>query len=166
MTRFFVLLLLFSLWGCDETMRVQHRAHINGITGAWPSGVTNRPLPKGVVALGAQAYEASQTQPPRLSAALLARGRQRYDIFCSECHGFTGNGDGMVVRRGYPRPPSLLSQGVRAQSADQLLAVISQGKGVMASYAVQIAPRDRWAIVAYVRALQLSQPHSSATSAE
>lgn len=164
MTRFFVLLLIFNLLGCDETMRVQHRANANGLTDAWPSGYTNRPLPKGVVAQGDGAYRAAQSQPPVLTAALLARSRQRYDIFCSECHGFTGDGDGMVVRRGYPHPPSLLSSEARQQTAQQLVEAISHGKGLMASYAAQIEPRDRWAITAYVRALQLSQPQSDPDS--
>jgi mono/diheme cytochrome c family protein len=88
---------------------------------------------------------------------VLARGRERYDIFCSPCHARTGEGDGMVVRRGFRSPPSLHSERVRTARLGHLYDVITRGFGAMPAYAAQIPTRDRWAIVAYVRALQLSQ---------
>ena len=96
-------------------------------------------------------------QPASASPALLARGQERYDVFCTPCHGGTGHGDGLIVQRGYPRPPSFHDARLRAASAAHLYDVISHGKGTMLSYAAQVPPADRWAIVAYLRALQLSQ---------
>jgi mono/diheme cytochrome c family protein len=91
------------------------------------------------------------------TAEVLARGRERFDIFCSPCHARTGEGDGMIVRRGYRTPPSLHSERVRTAKLGHLYDVITRGLGAMPSCAPQIRPRDRWAIVAYVRALELSQ---------
>jgi mono/diheme cytochrome c family protein len=91
------------------------------------------------------------------TAAVLARGQERYDIYCSPCHARTGEGDGMIVRRGFRTPPSLHSERVRTAKLGHIYDVITNGLGAMPSYAPQIKPRDRWAIVAYVRALELSQ---------
>jgi mono/diheme cytochrome c family protein len=88
--------------------------------------------------------------------AVMARGRERYDIFCSPCHGRTGVGDGMVVRRGYHTPPSLHTDRLRNASVGHFFDVITNGSTAMPAYAAQIDARDRWAIIAYVRALQLS----------
>lgn len=98
---------------------------------------------------------ATFAHPPALS--LLRRGHERFDIYCAPCHSVVGEGDGMVVRRGFPRPPSFHDDRLRAASDRHLYDVISQGFGVMYSYADRVSPEDRWAIVAYVRALQLSQ---------
>lgn len=157
MTRALALLVMLSLAGCGQSMRVQPHARDNGQTGAWPSGATARPLPEGVVALGETSYQNAALHAPPATPALLARGRERYNIFCSECHGYTGAGDGMVALRGYPRPPSLESAEAMNESAGQIFGTITSGKGIMFAYAAQIAPADRWAIIAYVRALQLSQ---------
>jgi mono/diheme cytochrome c family protein len=88
---------------------------------------------------------------------LLARGQDRFNIYCAPCHSKTGNGDGMVVRRGYKQPPSYHDGRLRSQPVGYFYDVITHGFGQMPDYAAQIAPKDRWAIVAYVRALQLSQ---------
>ena len=157
MMRPVLLAFVLLLSRCDQSMQVQHRAEPNRTTDAWASGAVARPVPEGTVARGAGAYLAALHDPPRATPALLARGRERYDIFCSACHGYTGDGDGMVVQRGYPRPPSLLSPQVRAESARRIVDAISNGKGTMFSYAAQLAPHDRWAIAAYIRALQLQQ---------
>ena len=87
----------------------------------------------------------------------LARGRERYDIYCSPCHSIAGDGDGMVARRGFPHPPSYHSDKLRNAPDAHFYNVITNGYGVMYSYADRVEPRDRWAIIAYIRALQLSQ---------
>ena len=84
----------------------------------------------------------------------IVHGRERYQIFCSMCHGYDGLGNGMVVRRGFKRPPSLHEERLRTAEQGYLFDVITRGFGVMPSYAAQIPVNDRWAIVAYVRALQ------------
>jgi mono/diheme cytochrome c family protein len=151
-----LLLIPFALTGCDSTMQRQNKAKDNGATNAWPSGQTARPLPAGVVAEGDGALRSEQNTPPKVTMALLQRGRERYDIFCSVCHGFEGNGDGPVVQRGFPRPISFNGPARRLPAISLYLA-ISNGVGKMLSMRAQVPSRDRWAIVAYVRALQLSQ---------
>ena len=95
--------------------------------------------------------------PLPVSLELLHRGRQRYDIYCAPCHGRTGQGNGMVVRRGYRAPSSFHVDRLRGQADGYFFDVITSGFGAMPDYAAQVAPADRWAIVAYLRALQLSQ---------
>jgi mono/diheme cytochrome c family protein len=97
--------------------------------------------------------------PPEITVdrALLERGQQRFDIYCAPCHSPLGDGDGMVVRRGFKRPTSFHDPRLREEREGYFFDVITNGFGQMPSYAAQIAPRDRWAIVAYIRALQLSQ---------
>jgi mono/diheme cytochrome c family protein len=97
------------------------------------------------------------TIPMPLTPELLQRGRERYDIYCAVCHSRTGDGNGMIVQRGFPRPPSLHEARLRDAPDGHFYDVMTQGYGVMYSYAARIEPQDRWAIVAYVRALQLSQ---------
>jgi mono/diheme cytochrome c family protein len=89
--------------------------------------------------------------------AVMARGQQRYDIYCSPCHGRTGIGDGMVVRRGYRPPPTLHADRLRLAPVGHFFDVMTTGFGAMPDYAAQIRAEDRWAIVAYIRALQLSE---------
>jgi mono/diheme cytochrome c family protein len=95
--------------------------------------------------------------PLRVDAQTMSRGRERYDIYCSPCHGRTGIGDGMVVRRGYRRPPSLHDERLRNAAVGHYFDVITNGFGAMPDYAAQIRAEDRWAIIAYIRALQLSE---------
>jgi mono/diheme cytochrome c family protein len=94
---------------------------------------------------------------PPITADLLARGRERFDVFCSPCHSIVGDGDGFVARRGFPHPPSYHTDRLRAASDAHLYAVISDGYGAMYPYATRLSPSDRLAVVAYIRALQLSQ---------
>jgi mono/diheme cytochrome c family protein len=94
---------------------------------------------------------------------VMSRGRDRFDVFCSPCHGRTGLGDGMVVQRGYARPPSLLENRLRTAPPGRFFDVMTNGLGAMPDYAAQIPARDRWAIAAYIRALQLA---GSATIAD
>lgn len=91
------------------------------------------------------------------TAEALSRGRERFDIYCSPCHSIAGDGDGMVVRRGFPRPPSFHIERLRQAPDSHFYAVITEGYGAMHSYATRVPPADRLAIIGYIRALQLSQ---------
>jgi mono/diheme cytochrome c family protein len=95
--------------------------------------------------------------PFKITASDLKRGQERYNIYCSPCHGFAGYGDGMIVQRGFLPPPSYHSDRLRQAPASHFFEVISNGFGRMFSYRSRIEPADRWRIVAYIRALQLSQ---------
>jgi hypothetical protein len=95
--------------------------------------------------------------PFKITAEVMKRGKERYEIYCTPCHDRTGSGRGMVVRRGFRPPPSFHQDRLRQMPAGHFFDVISNGFGAMFSYAARVHPRDRWAIVAYVRALQLSQ---------
>jgi mono/diheme cytochrome c family protein len=94
--------------------------------------------------------------PFPVDATVMSRGQERFNIYCSPCHGRTGMGDGMVVQRGYRRPPRLDDERLRAAPVGHFFDVMTNGFGAMPDYAVQVRPRDRWAIAAYIRALQLS----------
>lgn len=96
-------------------------------------------------------------QAPPVTLVLLRRGQERYNIFCSPCHGRTGDGLGMIVRRGYKQPPSLHEPRLRSAPADHFVTTMTEGFGVMPSYAEEVSLPDRWAITAYIRALQYSQ---------
>src|SRR6266545_1598593 len=95
--------------------------------------------------------------PIPVTKEVVHRGKERYEIFCSACHGLTGNGDGMIVRRGFRRAASFNDDRLRQAPVGHFFDAITNGWGAMPSYAPQIPAQDRWAIVAYVRALQLSQ---------
>jgi len=95
--------------------------------------------------------------PFPITQEILDRGQQRFQIFCSVCHGLTGNADGLIVRRGFRKPPSYYEQRLREAPVGHFFDVVSNGWGAMPSYATQVPVRDRWAIIAYIRALQLSQ---------
>jgi mono/diheme cytochrome c family protein len=93
-------------------------------------------------------------EKPPMTLALVKRGHERFNIFCSECHGYGGDADGMVVQRGFPRPPSFHEARLIAAPDAYFVDVITHGHGVMYSYADRVPPADRWAIAAYIRALQ------------
>jgi mono/diheme cytochrome c family protein len=126
-------------------------------------GRSERPLVENTVARGALADDALATPkdsnefPVPLSAELLQRGEERYKIFCTPCHGLQGDGNGMVAMRGMKHPPSYHQDRLRQAPNGYLYDVITNGFGQMYSYSAQIPPRDRWAIIAYLRALQLSR---------
>ena len=103
--------------------------------------------------------------PIPITEEVVKRGRERYDIFCSACHGLTGNGDGMIVRRGFRRAASFNDDRLRQAPVGHFFDAITNGWGAMPSYAPQIPVQDRWAIIAYVRALQASQQNTAAASA-
>ena len=98
-----------------------------------------------------------ETFPSPVTREILERGHERYDIYCSVCHGRTGEGNGMIVQRGFPIPPSYHIDRLRTAPVGHFYDVITQGYGIMYSYAERVEPRDRWAIAAYIRALQLSR---------
>jgi mono/diheme cytochrome c family protein len=100
---------------------------------------------------------AAQSMPYPVTMQLLQRGQQRYQIYCMPCHSPVGDGDGLVARRGFPHPPSYHSDRLRRAPDRHFFDVMSNGYGIMYSYADRVTPPDRWAIVAYIRALQLSQ---------
>ena len=95
--------------------------------------------------------------PLPLTPELLARGRERYNIYCGPCHDRIGTGHGMIVQRGYPHPPSFHIPRLRQAPLGHFFAVITDGYGAMPAYRPLVSPHDRWAITAYIRALQLSQ---------
>ena len=127
-----------------------------------------RPLVPGTIARG-QLHEDTLLYTGKVNGAdatmfpfpidgqVMTRGRERFEIFCSPCHGRTGQGDGMVVRRGFRHPPSFHQDRLRNAPVGQIFDVITNGFGAMPDYATQVPPADRWAIIAYLRALQLSE---------
>lgn len=127
------------------------------IEGTVARGALDAPNASGPTAMAPAVAAAATTLPMPLTRELVLRGRNRYAIFCTPCHDSTGSGAGMVVRRGYRPPPSLHIDRLRDAPVGQLYDVITRGLGAMPDYAQQIPPDDRWAIVAYVKALQLSQ---------
>lgn len=113
------------------------------------------PLPPGTVPRGASAQAAALAPPgPERTPALLARGEERFRAFCTPCHGASGRGDGPVVSRGFAPPPSYLEERLRALAPEQIVQVITQGKGRMFSYAERVLPEDRWAIAHHIKELQ------------
>jgi hypothetical protein len=137
-------------------------------------GSSARPLVEGTVARGTlnddTAFYTGKVGntpvaelPIALDAHVLDRGQERFGIFCTPCHDATGSGRGMVVQRGYRQPPSFHDERLRTAPAGYFFDVMTNGFGVMPDYRAQISAQDRWAIVAYIRALQLSQ---RATTAE
>ncbi len=163
--------LALALSGCRQNMHNQAKYIPLRESEFFADGTSARPLPAHTVARGfLRADPALYTGLDRagkpvpdfpaalpVNRALLLRGEQRYNIFCSPCHDRAGTGLGMVVKRGYKQPPSYHIDRLRTAPVGYLYNVITEGFGVMPSYAAQIPPEDRWAIVAYVRALQLSQ---------
>ncbi len=159
-----VLILLIALSACKEDMVEQRKFTAYAPSAIWSDGAAARPLVDGTVARGALVVRRAAATPPAVTPELLARGRERYDIFCSPCHGLTGMGDGRVVLRGFPAPPSYLTARLRSAPARHFFDVITKGYGVMYPYADRVPPLDRWAIVAYIRALQKASPMVAAES--
>jgi cytochrome c553 len=130
--------------------------------------MASRPLPAHTVARGQldedEAYYSGKIGtnlvtefPMPVTREVLLRGQERFNIYCAPCHGRTGEGNGMIPQRGYPAPPSYHIDRLRTAPVGHLYDVITRGYGVMYSYASRVEPEDRWAIVAYIRALQLSR---------
>ena len=151
-----LLLLPLLLAACDE-MAEQPRYDSYERSALFDDGSSLRHPPEGTVARDEPAQLAALRERPEMTPALLARGQERYGIACVPCHGGAGYGLGTVPARGFPQPPSYHGPRLRDVSSAYLVEVISQGHGAMYHYADRVAPADRWAIAAYVRALQLSQ---------
>jgi mono/diheme cytochrome c family protein len=154
--------------GCRQQMADQPRYKPLAKSTFFGDDRSARPLVPGTVAqgqlkaderfyTGKSGGELIKTLPVPLTRELLARGQERFNIFCSPCHDRTGGGDGMVVQRGYRRPPSYHIDRLRQAPIGHFFDAITNGFGAMSDYAAQVPPADRWAIAAYIRALQLSQ---------
>ena len=154
--------------GCRQDMHDQPKLQANEKSEFFSDGRASRPPVDGSVARGelredAHLYtgfvdgELASTFPFEVTHEVIDRGHQRFDIYCSPCHGRLGDGQGTVVQRGFQRPPSYHIERLRQSPAGHFYNVIANGKGRMYSFNDRIQPNDRWAIVAYIRALQLSQ---------
>jgi mono/diheme cytochrome c family protein len=154
--------------GCRNDMHDQPKYKGQRASQFFADGRSERPLVPGTVARGhldadEQLYTGKldgqpvTTFPAPVTRAALDRGHERYNIYCTPCHDRVGNGNGMIVERGYRRPPSLHIDRLRDAPVGHFFDVITNGFGAMPDYAAQIPVEDRWAIVAYIRALELSQ---------
>lgn len=161
-------LVALALAGCRYDMQDQPRAKTFRMSNFYDDRQTARPLVSGVVPrgdleedellyTGRVKGQLADVFPFPVTRAVLDRGRERFNIYCSPCHGRTGYGDGMIVRRGFRRPPSYHIDRLRKAPVGHFFDVITHGFGSMYDYADRVEPRDRWAIIAYIRALQLSQ---------
>ena len=160
--------LLLIIAGCRQDMHDQPKYQPFERDPFFADQRASRPLVAGVVArghldedqgfyTGASAGAPVSVNPLPLNHDTLARGQERYNIYCSPCHDRVGAGEGMIVLRGYKQPPTFHSDRLRTVPDGYLFQVITNGFGTMPTYAPQVATRDRWAIIAYMRALQLSQ---------
>ena len=162
---------LFFLLGatvCRQDMHDQPRYEPLEKSAFFEDGRASRPFVEGTVArgqlrlddhfyTGKVSGELVTTLPFAATKEVLKRGQQRYNIFCSPCHDQIGTGRGMIVQRGFRQPPSFHIDRLRQAPVGHFFDVMTNGFGTMYSYADRIQPKDRWAIVAYIRALQLSQ---------
>lgn len=163
-----VALCLLCSAGCRVDMHIQPKYSPLDASGFFDDGRSARPVVPGTVARGhLRIDEALYTG--RLNGALvdafpfpitrndLGRGRERYNVYCTPCHDYTGSGRGMIVERGFPAPPSYHIDRLRKAPVGHFYDVITNGYGTMYNYAARVEPADRWRIAAYIRALQLSQ---------
>jgi hypothetical protein len=157
-----------ALAGCRQDMHDQPKYQAFERNPFFADQRASRPLVAGVVArghldadqvfyTGASGSAPVATNPVPLTRDLMLRGQQRYDIYCSPCHDRVGAGEGMIVLRGYKQPSSFHTDRLRAVPDGYFFQVMTNGFGTMPAYAAQVPARDRWAIVAYIRALQYSQ---------
>ncbi|MFY0727424.1 c-type cytochrome [Pseudomonas sp. NFX15] len=142
--------------GCDDMSR-QAKVQEQRPGALFANGLSSRQPPSGTVARGQLAREAKGLQRPPITDALLTQGEAGYQTFCTPCHGLSGRGNGLVVGRGFPPPPPLGEARLLGATDAELMEVIAHGKGLMYGYESRIEPDERWAIVAHVRVLQLSQ---------
>ncbi len=164
-----LLALAFAVVGCRQDMYNQPKYKPLAKSEFFNDDTSARPLPPHTIPRGHldedTAFATGKNDDGTLAAALpvpvtrelLARGQERFTIYCSMCHGNEGDGNGMVVQRGYPPPPSYHIDRLRNAPPGYLYSVITNGYGIMYPYASRVEGPDRWAIVAYIRALQLSR---------
>jgi len=161
-------LIVFLLAGCRQDMHNQPKFKPLRVSEFFPDGRSARPLVAGTVdrsqvnedpayVTGLENSQPVTTLPFPVTRQVLDRGRERYNIYCMPCHGELGDGNGMVAQRGYLRPPSLHDERLRQAAVGHFFDVITNGLGGMPDYAEQVSVDDRWKIIAYIRALQLSQ---------
>jgi len=163
------LVMVLALAGCRQDMHDQPRFKPFAKSDFYSDLRSERPPVEGTVARGelhADTYfytgkvgdNPGDFMPFAVNEQVLERGRQRFNIYCAPCHSRLGDGNGAVPARGFPRkPPSYHTERLRKMPLGYFFDVITNGYGIMPDYASQIPPRDRWCIVAYIRALQLSQ---------
>jgi mono/diheme cytochrome c family protein len=156
MTRLALVLAALLLPACDE-MSHQQRYDSYEVSALFKDGQSMQAPAESTVARDDPAWSKALQQRPALTLALLERGHERYSIYCTPCHDAAGTGHGTIPNRGFPQPPSFHEARLRGVTPDYIVDVITKGHGVMYSYADRVAPSDRWAIAAYIRALQLSQ---------
>ncbi len=161
--------LLMTTGGCRQDMHDQPKYEPLEASPLFRNGASARSWVEGTVARGMlredRVFYTGRTAtdeftlklPIALDRSVLERGQSRYNSFCSPCHGFLGDGNGMVVQRGFKRPQSFHEERLLASRIGYFFHVITNGFGQMSSYASQVPPADRWAIAAYVRTLQMSQ---------
>jgi len=168
-----VLALLLVCAGCRQDMHVQPRYNPYDPARFFNDGQSAR-LPvagtfaRGELTLGPNELlytgkvngQMADVFPFPVTRELLERGRDQFDVFCAPCHGLSGDGDGMIVQRGFSRPPSYHVERLRGAPAGHFFDVITNGVGTMYPYGYRVPARDRWAITAYIRALQLSRQAS------
>jgi mono/diheme cytochrome c family protein len=162
-----MMLALLAL-GCRQGMYDQAKYKPLARSAFFADGTSARPLPENTVPRGFlradRAYWTGvgadgrpvDALPVEADDALLRRGRRVYDVFCAPCHDRTGGGEGMIVRRGYKRPPSFHDPRLREAALGHFVSVMTEGFGQMPGYAAQVPIADRWAVAAYLRALQRS----------
>jgi mono/diheme cytochrome c family protein len=170
-SRTVVLTLLLACGGCEDSMRDQARIKPHEESKFFEDRHSARTPPPGTIARGqlrenTEYFSARNAAgflphvPVNITRDLILRGQERFNIYCSVCHGADGYGKGMIVERGFTPPESYHTERLRSMPDGYFYDIITQGKGAMYSYASRVTPDDRWAIVAYIRALQLSQ-HAS-----
>jgi mono/diheme cytochrome c family protein len=162
MTRLLAMITVSALVaGCSgSNMDSQPKYHEYEPGALFSSGTALQAPVPGTVARDDLDRDTESVEKPQVTVALLKRGRDRFEVYCTPCHDRTGRGAGIVVQRGMPKPPSYHDTRLRNAPDQHFYDVISNGYGAMFSYADRVRPRDRWAIVAYIRALQMSQ-HAS-----
>jgi mono/diheme cytochrome c family protein len=172
----FLPLCALALTGCRQDMHDQPKYKPLGQTDFFTDNRQSRPVLANTVARGdlrdgdSEFYTGKSTKlgkdgkeadvevfPITVDKALIERGHERFDVFCSPCHGRLGNGLGMIVRRGFKQPPSYHIERLRTAPVGHFFDVVTNGYGAMYNYAAQITPRDRWAIISYIRVLQYSE---------
>ena len=161
-------LAVFAIAGCRQQMADQPHQRPLEASNFFDDGMASRPIEPGTVARAGKEQADQQLTaksdgklvdsfPFEVTMKVLARGQERYEIFCSPCHDRLGTGQGMIVRRGFTPARSFHEPRLREAPAGHFFEVITRGFGPMPSYANQLSEHDRWAVIAYIRALQLSR---------